>query len=172
MPPGRILLTQAKIRTRVQQLAKSISRQYRGRRPVFLGVMNGALFFLTDLVRSIDLEDIDISCVRLGSYKGAKSTGKLRGLETLTESFQGRHVVIVDDILDTGCTLSALVAQLKKLGAADIKICVLLQKRRKREISIRADWVGFKIADKFVVGYGLDYDGKYRGLKQVRILNY
>ena len=83
----------------------------------------------------------------------------------------GRHVLVVDDILDTGRTLSALAARLKKLGAADVKICVLLEKRRRHEVAVRADWTGFKIADEFVVGYGLDYNGRYGGLKQVRVLN-
>jgi hypoxanthine phosphoribosyltransferase len=81
---------------------------------------------------------------------------------------RGRDVLIVDDILDTGHTLSALVAKLKDLGAAEVKVCVLLQKRREREAAVRADWIGFSIADKFVVGYGLDYNGRYRGLREIR----
>jgi hypoxanthine phosphoribosyltransferase len=171
MKLGRVLLTQAQIRSRVKQLGKNLTRHYRGKRPLFLGVMNGALFFLNDLVRAVDLDDVEISTIRLTSYKGTKSTGILHGLEAVDDSVAGRHVLIVDDILDTGRTLSALVAALKKLGAADVKICVLLEKRGKLEVPIRADWIGFKIPDHFVVGYGLDYDGKYRALKQVRILN-
>ena len=175
MPPGRILLTQTQIRARVRQLGQSITRHYRkdlpaGGRPLFLGVMNGALFFLADLLRAVELDDTEISCVRLASYAGTASTGLIHGLDALGDSFQGRHVLIVDDILDTGRTLSALVARLKKLGADDVKICVLLAKRRPREIPVRADWTGFKIADQFVVGYGLDCNGRYRGLKQVRVL--
>ena len=169
MTPGRILLTQAQIRVRVRQLGHSITHHYRGQRPLFLGVMNGALFFLADLLRAVDLET-EISCVRLASYAGAQSTGKLIGLNALGKSVAGRHILIVDDILDTGRTLSALAARLKKLGAADVKICVLLEKRRRHEIPVRADWTGFKIADQFVVGYGLDYDGRYRTLKQIRVL--
>jgi len=169
MKPGRTLLSQAQIRTRIRALGKTISRHYRGRTPIFLGVMNGALFFLTDLLRTVDF-DPEISCVRLASYEGTTSTRKLRGLGALSGSFKGREVLIVDDILDTGHTLTALVARLKKLGATDVKICVLLKKRGKQEVPIDADWIGFTIADHFVVGYGLDYDGKYRGLKQVRVL--
>jgi len=175
MLPGRTLLTQAQIRARVRQLGKSITSHYKkqpsqDRSPIFLGVMNGAVFFLADLLRAVDLPDAGVSCVRLASYKGTQSSGDLRGLETLGDSFAGRHVLIVDDILDTGRTLSALVARLRKLGVVDVKICVLLEKRRRHEVAVRADWIGFKIADEFVIGYGLDYDGRYRGLKQVRIL--
>ncbi|MCE0498273.1 MAG: hypoxanthine phosphoribosyltransferase [Methylacidiphilales bacterium] len=170
MPPGRVLLTQKQIRARVRQLGRAISRRYRGRRVCFLGVMNGALFFLADLLRAVELVDTEICCVRLASYAGTRSTGRLRGLDTVGDSFHGRCVIIVDDILDTGRTLSALVRRVKKLGAAEVKICVLLEKRRKRECPFRADWIGFRVKDEFVVGYGLDYDGRYRGLKQVRVL--
>jgi len=171
MTPGRILLTQTQIRVRVRQLGQSISRHYAGKRPIFLGVMNGALFFLADLLRAVDLDHVEISCVRLASYAGAQSTGTIRGLDALGKSMSGRHVLIVDDILDTCRTLSALAARLKKLGAADVKICVLLEKKRRHEIPVRADWTGFKIADQFVVGYGLDYNGRYRTLKQIRVLD-
>ena len=176
MTPGRILLTQAQIRARVRQLGRSITRHYggqspHGKSPLFLGVMNGALFFLGDLLRAVDLDHVEISCVRLASYAGMSSTGNLRGLDALGDSIAGRHVLIVDDILDTGRTLSALAACLKKLGADDVKICVLLEKRRTHEIPVKPDWTGFKIADQFVVGYGLDYDGRYRTLKQIRVLS-
>lgn len=175
MKPGRVLLTQAQIRVRVGQLGAAIARHYRApssraERPIFLGVMNGALFFLADLLRAVDL-DTEISCVRLASYAGTRSTGAVRGLDALGDSFRGRHVLIVDDILDTGRTLSSLVARLKKLGAADVKICVLLEKRRTHEVPVKPDWTGFRIADEFVVGYGLDHEGRYRGLKQVRALD-
>ena len=128
MKPGRVLLTQTQIRQRIQQLGKSLSRHYRGKKPLFLGIMNGALFFLADLLHAVDLDQVEISCVRLASYAGTKSTGTLHGLDTLGKSMAGRHVLIVDDILDTGHTLSQLSAHVKKLGAADVKICVLLER--------------------------------------------
>jgi hypoxanthine phosphoribosyltransferase len=169
--PGRILLSQVKIQARVRKLGRAISAHYRGERPVLLGVMNGALFFLADLLRGMDLE-AEVSCVRLASYQGRASTGKLRGLDLdfSAGAFRGRRVLIVDDILDTGLTLSRLVARLRKLGAAEVKICVLLEKQRARREPVRADWAGFRIADEFVVGYGLDYAGRYRGLKDIRVL--
>jgi hypoxanthine phosphoribosyltransferase len=169
MKPGRVLLSQARILQRVRQLGAAITRHYRGESLLVLGVMNGALFFLADLLRAVDL-DTEVACLRLASYLGTKSTGKLRGLEMLDGSVRGRRVLIVDDILDTGRTLSALKQRLEELGAAEVKICVLLEKRRKHEVPVRADWTGFKIADQFVIGYGLDYNGKYRSLKQVRVL--
>jgi len=168
MQPGPTLLTQAQIRARVRQLGRSITRHYQGKRPLFLGIMNGALCFLADLLRAVDL-DSEVSCVRLASYVGAKSTGKLRGLEAMGDSFQGRHVLIVDDIFDTGHTLAGVIQRLRELGAAEVKVCVLLQKK-KGQIPVQVDWVGFKIPDAFVVGYGLDYNGRYRGLKQIRVL--
>ena len=168
MKPGRILLTQAQIRARVRQLGTSITRRYRGKSPLFLGVMNGALFFLADLLRAVDL-DSEITCVRLASYSGTERTHKLRGLEAMGDSFKDRHVIIVDDVFDTGHTLAAVIQRLRELGAADVKVCVLLQKK-KGQIPVQVDWVGFKIPDAFVVGYGLDYNGRYRGLKQIRVL--
>jgi hypoxanthine phosphoribosyltransferase len=170
MKPGRILLTQKQIHVRVRQLGRSITRHYAGERPVFLGIMNGALFFLADLLRAVDL-DTEISCVRLASYVGTRSTGRLRGLEMIGKSLADRHVLIIDDIFDTGRTLSGLVARLKEIGAADVRVCVLLEKKSRHEVALKPDWTGFRIADEFVVGYGLDYNGRYRGLRQVRVLD-
>jgi hypoxanthine phosphoribosyltransferase len=168
MNPGRLLISQTQIRARVRQLGRIITKNYRGERPLFLGIMNGALCFLADLLRAVEL-DSEISCVRLASYAGTESTHKLRGLEAMGDSFKGRHVIIVDDIFDTGHTLAGVIQRLKELGAADVKVCVLLQKK-KGQIPLKVDWVGFKIPDEFVVGYGLDYNGRYRGLKQIRVL--
>ena len=168
MKPGRLLISQARIRTRVRQLGRVLTRHYAGQRPLFLGIMNGALFFLADLLRAADL-DSEVTCIRLASYAGTKSSGKLRGLEAMGDSFKGRHVIIVDDIFDTGHTLAAVIQRLKELGAADVKVCVLLQKK-KGQLPVKVDWVGFEIPNEFVVGYGLDYNGRYRGLKQIRVL--
>ncbi len=170
--PGAVLIARDKIAARVTGLAGELTRHYAGRRPLFIGVMNGALFFLADLMREVEL-DVEISCVRLASYAGTHSTGQVRGLDdaVLHVAVRGREVLIVDDILDTGRTLHALVAWLRMLGATDVKICVLLEKERERDMPVQADWVGFKIADEFVVGYGLDYDGQYRQLPEIRVLN-
>jgi hypoxanthine phosphoribosyltransferase len=170
-PPAhsRILISETQIQARVRELAAEITAFYAGERPVLLGVMNGALFFLADLLRAVDL-DTEISCVRLASYAGTQSTGVVRGLDSVGESFAGRKVLIVDDILDTGRTLAELIARLRELEANNVRVCVLLQKDRPRSSAVRADWIGFKIADEFVVGYGLDCDGRWRGLKDIRVL--
>jgi len=167
---GRVLIAQEQIAARVCELGGEITRHYAGRRPVFLGVMNGALFFLADLVRAVGL-DVEISCVRLASYDGTQNTGAVRGLDdiSLRDATRGRDVLIVDDILDTGRTLHALATRLQALGAADVKICVLLEKERTHEMPIRADWTGFRIADEFVIGYGLDHEGRYRQLREIRL---
>jgi hypoxanthine phosphoribosyltransferase len=167
--PGNLLISQTQIRARVRQLGREITKHYAGERPLFLGIMNGALLFLADLLRAVDL-DSEVTCVRLASYVGTESTGKLRGLEAMGDSFRGRKVLIVDDIFDTGHTLAGVIERLRELGAADVKVCVLLQKK-KGQIPVKVDWIGFKIPDKFVVGYGLDYDGRFRGLKQIRVLS-
>jgi hypoxanthine phosphoribosyltransferase len=169
MNPGRLLISQTRIRKRVRELGRVLTKHYANERPLFLGVMNGALCFLADLLRAVDL-DSEISCVRLASYVGSESTGKLRGLEAMGDSFKGRKVIIVDDIFDTGHTLVSVIQRLHELGAADVKVCVLLQKKRAKQAPLKIDWVGFKIPDAFVVGYGLDYNGRYRGLKQIRVL--
>jgi hypoxanthine phosphoribosyltransferase len=168
MSPGRLLLSQTQIRARVRQLGRAITKKYRGERPLFLGIMNGALCFLADLLRAVEL-DSEISCVRLTSYAGTESTHKLRGLEAMGDTYKDRHVIVVDDIFDTGHTLAAVIQRLHELGAADVKVCVLLQKK-KAQLPVKVDWVGFKIPNEFVVGYGLDYNGRYRGLKQIRVL--
>ena len=150
-------------------MGRVLTKHYAGESPLFLGIMNGALFFLADLLRAADL-DSEVTCVRLASYAGSESTGKMRGLEAMGDSFKGRKVVIVDDIFDTGFTLASIIKRLHELGAADVKVCVLLQKKRPKQMPVKVDWVGFKIPDAFVVGYGLDYNGRYRGLKQIREL--
>lgn len=168
----RVLLSHDQIAARVKEMAAELSRHYADRRPVFLGVMNGALFFLADLVRAMS-SDVEICCVRLASYAGSQSTGLVRGLDDadLRAAVEGREVLIIDDILDTGRTLHALVAKLHEHNVASVKICVLLEKRSAREIPVRAEWAGFQIEDEFVVGYGLDHDGHHRQLDSICVLD-
>ncbi len=133
--------------------------------------MNGALFFLVDLLRELP-PTYEVRCASVQSYLGKASTGKIRGISGIQGDFSGRDVLLVDDILDTGLTLESVRTRLLELGAKRVEICVFLRKNKRHRKTIRARWVGFEIEDEFVVGYGLDYNGLYRGLKSVRILGW
>lgn len=172
----RVLLSSARIRQRVRELAREMARYYRkehpGERPVLLALMNGALFFTADLLRTPEMTALEpeLLCLRVASYAGKRSTGKITGLAALKElrpKLKGRPVLIVDDILDTGLTLAALEKKLRP-WRVEAKICVLLAKDRPHQTT--ADWIGFTIGDEFVVGYGLDYEGRYRGLGEIRVM--
>jgi hypoxanthine phosphoribosyltransferase len=163
-------LTWNKIQARVAVLGKEIASHY-GEKPfIVMGLMNGAIFFMVDLLRQLPA-DWEILCPTVTSYIGTNSTGKLRGLENLSDEVKGRHVLLVDDILDTGLTLSKVKDRLYELGAVKIDICVLLRKRKKRKERVYARWTGFDIPDHYVIGCGFDYHGKYRGLKDIYIFD-
>jgi hypoxanthine phosphoribosyltransferase len=167
--PGRTLLSATALRRRVKELAASITAHYRGKPLTVLALLNGSVFFLVDLVRLLPPET-QIECWRVRSYEGTRSGGQVRGLAHCEGDFAGRNVLIVDDILDTGLTLDAVRRRVLELGAARAEVCVLLRKKRKRTVKVGAKWAGFDIPDAFVIGYGLDLDGKYRSLKSIRVL--
>ncbi len=166
---GKTLISQRAIARRVRELGGAIESHYAKRKPVVLGLMDGAIFFLADLLRELP-PTYEVRCVPVKSYHGTASTGKIRGLDGIERSFKGREVLIVDDVLDTGLTLASVRERLLKLGAKRVEICVLVSKRKVRDKAVRARWVGFEIDDHFIIGYGLDYDGLYRGLPDVQIL--
>jgi hypoxanthine phosphoribosyltransferase len=168
--PGKVLFSQRALRARTRELAASIRGHYAGRPLTVIGLMNGSIFFLADLLRHLP-EETHIECWNISSYVGTRSSGTVRGLEHYTRSLRGRSVLIVDDILDTGRTLHAVRAHVKKLGARDIRICVLLAKLRPRERVVTADWSGFEMEDRFVIGYGLDLDQQYRAMPMIRALD-
>ena len=169
-PLGKTLLSSAALQKRVGELARSITAHYRGKPLVIVALLNGSLFFLVDLLRKLPPET-GVECWRVSSYEGTASKGTLQGLDQCRGDFKGSHVLLLDDILDTGLTLHAVAAHLRKLGAAKVEICVLLNKKRKRTVTIKPKWIGFDIGDEFVVGYGLDYNGQYRSLKSIRLFN-
>ncbi|HEY8965228.1 MAG TPA: hypoxanthine phosphoribosyltransferase [Candidatus Methylacidiphilales bacterium] len=169
-PLGRTLISSAALQKRVGELARAITAHYRGKPLVVVALLNGSLFFLVDLLRRLPPET-GVECWRVSSYEGTASKGKLHGLDRCTGDFKGRHVLLLDDILDTGLTLHAVGAHLRKLGAEKVEVCVLLNKRKRRTVKIAPKWSGFRIGNEFVVGYGLDYDGKYRSLKSIRLFN-
>jgi hypoxanthine phosphoribosyltransferase len=157
-----ILFSRVVIQKRVKELADQISEDYAGRELIIIGILKGAFIFMADLVREVSIP-CRIDFTRLASYgAGSDSSGKVVMTKDIETSIKGRDILIVEDILDTGLTLQYLVGWLKERNPDSLKICVLLDKRKRRKVSFEADYVGFTIDDGFVVGYGLDFNEKYR----------
>ena len=167
---GEILITREQIREKTAELAREITADYEGKNPLLACILKGGLMFLADLIRQIGLP-VEIDFMAVSSYGDAtESSGVVRILMDLETNIQGRHVLIVEDIIDTGRTLNYIIQNLRTRGPASIKICTLLNKPARRELGIPLDYVGFEIPDKFVVGYGLDYGEIYRNLPFVGVL--
>lgn len=167
---GPVLLDAHTIQTRVMELGARISNDYLGKRPHLIGILKGASIFHADLVRSIDLE-LSFDFIAVGSYGALTETsGEVRIRKDLDESLEGKEVILVEDIVDTGLTLHYLVQNLRARNPASLKIAALLNKPFRREIDLQVDYIGFDIPDEFVVGYGLDYDQRYRNLSDIHIL--
>jgi hypoxanthine phosphoribosyltransferase len=165
-----VLLDAETIRARVSELGAQLSADYAGRDPVLLSVLKGALVFLADLMRSIDVPN-SIDLMELSSYgAGTETSGQVRILKDLSRSIEGRDVVIVEDIIDTGLTLNYLLRYLAERHPASIRVCCLLDKPARRLADIDIDYRGFTIPDRFVVGYGLDFDERYRNLPYIGVL--
>jgi len=167
---GPVLLDSRTICDRVAELGAQISRDYRGKSPHLVAILKGASIFHADLVRCIELP-LSIDFIAVGSYgKGNTSSGEVRLLKDLDDSLEGRDVLLVEDIVDTGLTLHYLVQSLQVRHPRSLKIVTLLDKPARRKIDVRVDYIGFEIPDEFVVGYGLDYDQRYRNLTDIHIL--
>ena len=166
----QILFTQDQVAARVQELAAQITRDYAGKTPLVVGVLRGSFIFMADLVRHLDLP-LTLDFMAASSYgAGTTSSGLVNIRLDLHDDIAGRDVLLVEDILDTGNTLSKLVAELKGRHPASLKLCVLLDKPERRTRPLEADYVGITIPDAFVVGCGLDYDQKYRQLPYIGVL--
>ncbi len=166
----KILLRRAAIKKRVIQVAHQITKDYKGQRVHLIGVLKGACIFLSDLAREINLET-SIDFIAVSSYgKGKQSSGQVRVLKDLDSSIQGLNVIVVEDILDTGLTLSYLLRVLQQRKPKSLRIAAFLDKPSRRIKDVNADYIGFKIPNEFVVGYGLDYAERYRNLKDVCVL--
>ncbi len=166
------LFTPEQLSARVSELGRQISADYAGESLVLVGILKGAFVFMADLIRAISIP-VEIDFVAISSYgKSTRTSGEVRIIKDLDESVEGKHVLIVEDIIDTGLTLklSYLTDNLVRRKAASVRICTLLDKPSRRETDISADYVGFVIPDKFVIGYGLDYEGFYRNLPFVGVL--
>lgn len=167
----RILLSEEQIKARIQELGRELMADYAGKNPIFVGVLKGVVVFYADMIRAFD-DHCQLDFMWISSYKGTQSTGSISVKQDVSADLTGRHVVILEDILDSGRSLQFVVQHLKDKGAASVRICTLLDKPEGRApgIDIRADYVGFNIPNAFVVGYGLDYNEKYRNLPYLGIL--
>jgi hypoxanthine phosphoribosyltransferase len=167
---GGVLIPSQKIQEKVRQLGRCITADYQGKRPLLVGILRGAVVVLADLMRQIGLP-CEIDFMEVSSYgRGTASTGVVRILKDLEEDIAGRHVLIVDDIVDTGLTLSYLRRFLLARKPASLEILVLLSKPSRRQVDLEVEYVGFEVPDVFVVGYGIDYAGHYRNLADIHAL--
>ncbi|MEK7700416.1 MAG: hypoxanthine phosphoribosyltransferase [candidate division NC10 bacterium] len=168
--PGRVVISEAELEARVAELGRAIARDYAGREPVLVGVLQGAFVFMADLVRAIPI-DLATDFVGLQSYEGgAKSSGQVRLVSDLSLPIADRHVLIVEDVVDTGLTLEYLRRNLEARRPRSVRVCVLADKAACRQVPAALDYVGFTIPDVYVVGYGFDYQGFYRNLPYVAAL--
>jgi len=168
---GRPIVTQEEMRARIKELGKQISSDYAGKDMVLVGVLKGAYAFYADLARAIRIP-MRVDFLIVTSYGSqSKTTGKVKVVTELTENIKGKDVLLVEDIVDSGLTARYLLKTLAKQKPASIKICTLLSKPDRRKIDVHLDYVGFKIPDKYVVGYGLDYQQKYRNLPYLAVLD-
>jgi len=165
----KVLLSAAEIQDRVVAMARTIADDFRDRQVTIVGVLTGSLMFLADLVRHLDLP-LRIGFIQASSYRGATTTsGELHVAPELLPDVRNRHVLLLDDILDTGQTLGYLVQHLRSLGVASLRVGVLLRKVGQQQVAVDADYVGFDIPNAFVVGYGLDYNDEYRHLPYIAV---
>jgi hypoxanthine phosphoribosyltransferase len=165
----RVLIAEGDVRRRVRELAREISRDYAGRSPMLVGVLKGCVLFLSELMQELEL-DCCVDFICLASYSGTSSSGVVRMLLDLRDSAQGRDVLVVEDIVDTGLTIGYLMQNLQTRGPRSVEVCTLLDKPECRKIGIQPKYVGFSIPNEFVVGFGLDYQERYRNLPYVGVL--
>ena len=169
---ARVLLSQEQIQTRVEEMGRQIAWDYRGKNPAMVCILKGAVMFYTDLLRAMPIQ-LSMDFMAVSSYgKRTKSSGEVEIRKDLSTSIENRHVIIVEDIIDSGFTLTYLTRMLAARGAASIKVCTLLDKpsRRAPGITLKSDYSGFVVGDEFVVGYGLDYGEAYRNLPYIGVL--
>lgn len=168
---AQILLTEEQIHSRIRELGEELSREYADKNPVVVGVLKGVVVFYADMIRQLKVP-CQLDFMWISSYAGTSSSGKMLVRQDVTANIKGRHVLILEDIFDTGNSLDFTVKHLLEKEPASLKICTLLDKpeRRKPGVTLKADYTGFTIPNEFVVGYGLDYNEKYRNLPYVGIL--
>jgi len=164
------LLHRNEIETAVKRLAAEISEDYQGKFPLLIGVLKGSFMFMTDLVRLLDFP-LEVEFIRLSSYGREKqSSGRIKIVQGLCSEIRGRDVLVIEDIVDTGLTISFLLNYLRKKKPASLKLCSLTDKPSRREVPVAIDYLGFTVPNKFLVGYGLDYNEEFRNLPDICVL--
>lgn len=161
-------ISEAKIKGRVKELAAMINKDYAGQEIVIVGVLNGSFIFCADLFRHIKVP-CQIEFVSLSSYEGSESSGEVSFRMDVKQSLVGKNVILVEDIVDTGLTITFLIKHMKLKNLKSLKLCSLLLKRARLKVDVPVDYLGFDIEDKFVIGYGLDFDGRYRELPYIGV---
>lgn len=165
-----VLISEEEIQNKVKELGKKITEDYRDKNLFLLGILKGAVPFMADIMRKIDL-DLEYDFMDVSSYQGTRSLGEVRILKDIPTSIVGKDILIVEDIIDTGITLNYLTKVLKSRGANSIEIVTMLSKPSRRKVDLPVKYNGFEIEDNFVIGYGMDYDEKYRALPYIGILD-
>ncbi len=166
----RILITREEVEATVKKLAAEITGDYRDKNPVLTGILKGSFMFMADLIRLLDFP-LEVDFVRLSSYgRGRESSGKVRVLQGLRTPVKGRDLLVVEDIVDTGLTTAFFLDYLRKKKPASLRLCALTEKPSRRQVLVNIDYLGFTVPDKFIVGYGIDYDEKFRNLPDICVI--
>ena len=166
-----ILFSQQEIKQTIVRLAAEIKKDYQGKHPLFVSILKGSFVFLADLIRQLDLP-LEVDFVKVSSYGSSKETsGKVKMVQGLNTPIKGRDVLVVEDIVDTGLTLSFLLGHLQKKNPASLKLCALADKPSRRQVPVPIDYLGFTVPDKFIVGYGIDWDENFRYLPDICVID-
>jgi len=168
-PKLSLLFTKDEIQATVKKLAAEIRRDYLGKQPILIGVLKGSFMFLADLIRFLDFP-LEVEFIRLSSYGGRESSGKIKLVHGLQSKVKDRHVLVIEDIVDTGLTTSFVLDYLHRKKPASLKVCALTDKPSRRQTPVNIDYRGLTVPDKFIVGYGLDWDERFRNLPDIYVV--
>ncbi len=169
-PKPHILFSREQIEAKVKKLAAEIREDYQGKHPLLIGILKGSFMFMADLIRLLDFP-LELEFVRLSSYgRGRQTSGKIKVVQGLRSPIKGRDVLVIEDIVDTGLTISFLLDYLQKRKPVSLKLCALTDKPSRRQVPVTIDYLGFTVPNKFIVGYGLDWDEKFRNLPDICVL--
>ena len=165
----KVLISNNKIKNKVKKIAQQINKDFKNKKLVVVSVLTGSVVFCSDIIRNLNV-DFELDFIRVASYKGKKSSGKIKFLCDVVEDIKGKDILLVEDICDSGRTLSYVKDLFIKRKANSVKICTLINKKVEKFKNIKIDYFGFEIDNEFIIGYGLDYNGKYRGLPYIGVI--